>query len=115
MKVNRHIKIIMMVVLGGFLLAASWNFASGRGLKASWERGEVTKAPWSDPSKNLHIEVDGYTYTFVSPNVRLERHVRTSANEWYVRGLTMPEIRTGDQVLIRVAGPHIYYFVLEEK
>jgi len=115
MNVYGQVKVTFVIVLAGFFLAASGDFASGRGLRSAWERGEVTKAPWSDTAKNLHIEVDGHTYTFVSPDVRLERHVRTYANEWHVHGLTIPEIRIGQQVLIRVAGPHIYYFIVEEK
>ena len=115
MNLKRGVQITLIMLLAGFLLAASGDFASGRSLRSAWERGEVTKAPWRDTSKNLHIEVDGYTYTFVSPDVRLERHVRTYANEWHVHGLTIPEIWVGQQVLIRVAGPHIYYFIVEEK
>jgi hypothetical protein len=115
MNLNRHVKIAFVMLLAGFFLVTSGEFALGRGLRTAWERGEITKAPWSDTAKNLHIEVDGYTYTFVSPDVRLERHVRTYGNEWHVHGLTIPEIRIGQQVLIRVAGPHIYYFIVEEK
>jgi hypothetical protein len=115
MNSNRCVRATLIVLLAGLLVAASGDFASGRGLRSAWERGEVTKAPWWDTAKNIHVEVDGHTYTFVSPNVRLERHVGTYANEWYVHGLTLQEIRVGQQVLIRVAGPHIYYFIVEEK
>jgi len=115
MNLNRHVKVTFIMLLAGVLLAASGDFAFGRGLRTAWERGEITKAPWWDTAKNLQIEVDGYTYTFVSPDVRMERHVRNSANEWFVRGLTLQDIRVGQQVLIRVAGPHIYYFIVEEK
>jgi hypothetical protein len=115
MSSNRHVKIAFVMLLAGFLLASSVDFASCRGLRSSGERGEITKAPWRDTAKNIHVEVDGHTYTFVSPDIRLERHVGTYANEWYVHGLTLQEIRVGQQVLIRVAGPHIYYFIVEEK
>gem|GEM_PF-5332246 len=114
MKFSRHRNMTFIVLLAAFLLATSVDFASGRGLRSSWERGEVTKAPWWDTAKNIHVEVDGHPYTFVSPDVRLERHVRTYANEWHVHGLTLPEIQVGQRVLIRVAGPHIYYFIVEE-
>jgi hypothetical protein len=113
MKLNGYVKTTFIMVLAAFLLAMSGDFASGRSLRVAWENGVVTKAPWSDPDGSRHIEVNDHTYTFVSPDVRLERHMRTPSDAWSVEAITLSEIRVGQDILIRVAAHHIYYLIIQ--
>jgi hypothetical protein len=104
--------ILIALIAGCFFVFVNGN-ASARMLGVAWERGFVTKAPWTETDGNRYIEVDDYTYTFVSPDVVLEKLVKSPSDSWNVEPLNLSEIWVGQEVLISVAAHHIYHLIIE--
>jgi hypothetical protein len=108
---------LLLLAVTGPLFAASGEFpkTTGPGLRAFWVTGTVTKAPWTDADQQTRITVDEDEYVFVSKNVRLEREIRDPSGIWHVEPISSSAIHTGQHVMIRVAGPHIYELMIEEQ
>jgi hypothetical protein len=104
---------ILIALIAGLLVTVATAHSSARMLGVAWERGFVTKAPWTETDGNRYIEVDDYTYTFVSPDVVLEKLVKSPSDSWYVEPLKLSEIWVGQEVLISVGAHHIYHLIIE--
>jgi hypothetical protein len=106
-------RIGFVLLIAGLLVAVATANSSARMLGVAWERGFVTKAPWTETDGNRYIEVDGYTYTFVSPDVVLEKLVKSPSDSWNVEPLKLSEIWVGQEVLISIGAHHIYHLIIE--
>jgi hypothetical protein len=122
---NSHEKNFLVFVLTGLLLlgisgplfadSANLPKPTGPGLRAFWLTGTVSKAPYKNADQQECIAVNDDEYIFVSKDVRLERQFRDPAGIWHEEPISFSAIHTGQSVMLRVAGPHIYEFIVEEQ
>jgi hypothetical protein len=122
---NRHENTFLVLALTGLLLLAFSGslFAgsanppkpAGPGLRAFWLTGIVSKAPWVDADQRHCMAVNDDEYIFVSEDVRPLRHFKDSAGIWQEEPLSFSDIREGENVMVLVAGPHIYGLIVVEQ
>lgn len=101
-------KMLQWGVLTGLVLALS---AGPLEARTVWERGRVTRAPWIETHR--FVEIDGVRYTFMSRDVNLERHYQGASGRWYREKISFENLRTGQEVWIRIQGHRIYELYVE--
>jgi hypothetical protein len=121
---RREKKFLALALTGLFLLAFSGSLFAGSadppkpigpGLRAFWLTGIVSRAPWVDADQQRYIAVNDDEYTFVSDDVRPVRHFKDNAGIWQEEPISFSDVREGENVMLLIAGPHVYGLIIEEQ
>lgn len=108
---------LLLLAFSGSLFAVSANppKPAGPGLRAFWLTGVVSKAPWVDADQRHCMSVNDDEYIFVSEDVRPVRYFKDGAGIWQEEFIPFSDIREGANVMVLIAGPHIYGLIVEEQ